>query len=1141
MEFILQKTEGVPENGVLSIKVGETKRQGAVSKLGQPFRFASSLAEPLPVKVEILSQAAPEQTISLNPTDQTLVVDFGGGMKVHLQQRAAQEMKRPLADVNQVANSPGLPTDKLQKAQSAAAYLDQHDLVRTFQDILHGLLIAKPEDPFAYLEDHVARAKALFNAANNPPSPAAIAPPAGALQQCAPADLPSPPLQPANAPVPPSGSPPKNARPSLTTGENAAAKRGSVGLGACGAARRASGRRGSIQSQNKVEALLDILSRTSVNLPLILPLLPKEFQDCLMSSELMEECQKQFRELDKSGSGTLAPADLIPVIVQLSSANERSVNEDSCKKFVEMFDSNADGMIQVDEFTMLTQFVVIAAFLESPEGTKLLEDAQLEEKRFEDLLNVLASDRDRLTEIIPFLPDWLVQHLSSDAFMDECDARFDALDTQKTGLLGPAELLPVVLRLSRANPLTVDMEKCMRFVEVFDFQGLGVIQREDFIDFAQFMAVMNFLNTTVEGQQITQASVEVADRNQIHDFVVALTNDPSQVDQMMKFLPKSIGDALMDKSFANKCKEIFVILDRNRQGALASSKLVPALVDMCKGHPVEMSAERCAKYIAIFDKDEKGTVSIGQVAALARFVIVLAYLVNCKDWHDESIQKSREKIDDMLEFLKFNKDRIDDILPFLPAELREDLLSSDFAFNCSEEFKSVDTDGSGVLEPKELIPLILHLSQGHRLALTSDQVNQFVHLFDTLKNGVLTVAEYIDFARFMVIVAYLETADGAPLQEAAEISAGKRQVQELLALLKTDRYSLHKVVPLLPREIFEAMTSAEFIANCQDRFRALDTDGNGTLSPDELYPVVVELSEAHPYAVSLEHCVELTQIFDVHGDGVIREDEFIDFARFLCVMTYLQSDDGKQKVNDGLRIMDDSRKIEELLANLKKDKRHIRLVMSYLPEDFQDDLLSKRFANKCLDKFKSIDKDGNGTLDHTEMFPVLLDLSEAHKLSLDLEQCRRFTDIFDEDRTGVITKKEFVNFARYMMVMSFLQTEDGQKTLEIAIAEQKKATKKQAEDTKRRSVVDNSAVVSTKKPKGEIVPAGADLRHLTVDIQFYKARSAKVCNENESLRLRAFELEQEVRRLQSCIEDQDKLLKHAEIDLEPTGRGMVRN
>ena len=34
--------------------------------------------------------------------------------------------------------------------------MEKHDLVRTFQDILHGLLISKPEDPFAYLEEHAA-------------------------------------------------------------------------------------------------------------------------------------------------------------------------------------------------------------------------------------------------------------------------------------------------------------------------------------------------------------------------------------------------------------------------------------------------------------------------------------------------------------------------------------------------------------------------------------------------------------------------------------------------------------------------------------------------------------------------------------------------------------------------------------------------------------------------------------------------------------------------------------------------------------------------------------------------------------------------------------------------------------------------
>merc|ERR1712048_367222 len=127
--------------------------------------------------------------------------------------------------------------------------------------------------------------------------------------------------------------------------------------------------------------------------------------------------------------------------------------------------------------------------------------------------------------------------------------------------------------------------------------------------------------------------------------------------------------------------------------------------------------------------------------------------------------------------------------------------------------------------------------------------------------------------------------------------------------------------------------------------------------------------------------------------------------------------------------MQGSKKVEDLLLMLKQGTRDIRKVVPYLPIDMKEYLFSDDFTYKCKTRFEALDKDKNGTLEPEELFPVILDMASVHKLSLDPDQCKRFTSIFDEEGTGVISAQEFVKFARFIMVMSYLQTEDGKRVL----------------------------------------------------------------------------------------------------------------
>lgn len=146
MEVLLLGSEGLPEGAVLSLKWGDMKRQAPVSQVGQHFRFNDSAAHPMQMKVEVLTPMAPAQSVPIDPAQDVFEVAFDSRMKVRLQDRPAKESQRQVVDIKS-ADGKGLPAERLQMAQQAASYLEEHDLVKTFQEILHGLIVTKPADP----------------------------------------------------------------------------------------------------------------------------------------------------------------------------------------------------------------------------------------------------------------------------------------------------------------------------------------------------------------------------------------------------------------------------------------------------------------------------------------------------------------------------------------------------------------------------------------------------------------------------------------------------------------------------------------------------------------------------------------------------------------------------------------------------------------------------------------------------------------------------------------------------------------------------------------------------------------------------------------------------------------------------------
>merc|ERR1719382_379918 len=113
-------------------------------------------------------------------------------------------------------------------------------------------------------------------------------------------------------------------------------------------------------------------------------------------------------------------------------------------------------------------------------------------------------------------------------------------------------------------------------------------------------------------------------------------------------------------------------------------------------------------------------------------------------------------------------------------------------------------------------------------------------------------------------------------------------------------------------------------------------------------------------------------------------------------MSYLHTEEGKAAAMDALQILNDSQKIEDLISQMSTNRKRMKDIIPHLPDWLQRDLISEHFTLECLSYFEDLDKDGNGHLDPQELFPMVLSLCRAHKYSLDLEQCRRFTAIFDD-------------------------------------------------------------------------------------------------------------------------------------------------
>jgi hypothetical protein len=110
------------------------------------------------------------------------------------------------------------------------------------------------------------------------------------------------------------------------------------------------------------------------------------------------------------------------------------------------------------------------------------------------LIAALRENRERLSEFEHMIPDKLASSLEGPEFTKHCEEWFGDLDADKNGVLSAEELFPVIEHFLQDEEIEVTKSHVEEFSDVFDENGDGVIQREEFESYCRFQVIALYLH-----------------------------------------------------------------------------------------------------------------------------------------------------------------------------------------------------------------------------------------------------------------------------------------------------------------------------------------------------------------------------------------------------------------------------------------------------------------------------------------------------------------------------------------------------------------------------------------------------------------------------------------------------------------------
>merc|ERR1719199_2496530 len=201
---------------------------------------------------------------------------------------------------------------------------------------------------------------------------------------------------------------------------------------------------------------------------------------------------------------------------------------------------------------------------------------------------------------------------------------------------------------------------------------------------------------------------------------------------------------------------------------------------------------------------------------------------------------------------------------------------------------------------------------------------------------------------------------------------GEAEVDTSLLKLQMAKLEISDYIDKMPDWVKDMVTGEGFNDICSQLFQKIDEDGNGVLTPEELFPVISEMCSTSERFITLDHCLEFANMFDKNQDGVISKSEFSDFVKFALVYEELLNHPEliahalEDQAGADERIMDG-------LQKLKGNKTKVNQPMDKLPPWLNEMFTSEDFLTQCNVMFDRCDSSKNGVLAPSDLKPVVME------------------------------------------------------------------------------------------------------------------------------------------------------------------------
>ncbi|CAE8601945.1 unnamed protein product [Polarella glacialis] len=182
MEVIVSGLEKLPEGSLISVRAGNTRRQGTVGSLrGRSLRFPQALLAGEALKIDVLKQVTGQRLV-LRPSEESYRIALDGegeGLDIQLRVSADRSCAPGgndddcrsvgASEVFTIASAETVSKKGGDSASTAKEYLEQHALLSYFQGLLKVVVQERPADPYRFLWQQLGASMSPEEAPTSPP------------------------------------------------------------------------------------------------------------------------------------------------------------------------------------------------------------------------------------------------------------------------------------------------------------------------------------------------------------------------------------------------------------------------------------------------------------------------------------------------------------------------------------------------------------------------------------------------------------------------------------------------------------------------------------------------------------------------------------------------------------------------------------------------------------------------------------------------------------------------------------------------------------------------------------------------------------------------------------------------------------